>query len=58
MVNKKKFLLLPKKIDGKWYWLRYAYCKEIQTIINLDGKNVVLINKGWWIKDGSKTNDK
>lgn len=32
-----KFLWMPKKINGKWYWLRNVYAHTEYQMINVGG---------------------
>lgn len=38
MEYKQKFLWLPKKIDGKWYWLRMVSVETKTILMTIGGK--------------------
>lgn len=45
-----KFLWLPKKIDGKWYWLRKVSVETKTTLMNIGGKFVQVETNKYIVK--------
>lgn len=50
MVFERKFLWLPKKIDGKLYWLKKVMVFTDNKIMSIDGKIVTIKNKKYIVE--------
>ena len=47
----KKFLWLPKKINGRWVWLKKVTVYIQNKIMTIDGQVVTIVNKKYSVED-------
>ena len=46
-----KFLWLPKKINGNWYWLRKVKYECTERFITVDGKVCIQLFRKYYMED-------